>query len=195
MNDMTRTDPRGRGRMIAALGILLALGWGASGAALVAVVSGHSQFRPSATPFDLRVAGVEGDVLPADIVWSQGNPTAVNVGPDDTTFPPGTTRAFALAVQNASTEVSGDVRMTIYDPDASAATDLFPALLFTLTRDGETLLSRVPANLLPADIPVGTLRAGESAGLVLTIELPAEVGNDYNGAVTRIGIDMRGESR
>ncbi|TXK18541.1 hypothetical protein [Homoserinibacter sp. GY 40078] len=185
-----------RGRLAAASGVLVTLGWGVAGAAMVGVIVGNADFHPASVPFDIRVTGAEADRLSADAVWAQGNPVGVDVevADGDAGLAPGSRRTYAIGVQNASSEASAAITMTIVDPD-SADIDLFDAIEFTVECDGRTLLDGVAGSDLAGSVPLGVLAASEHAELTVTLALPQSVDNRYNGAYTRVSIEMRGENR
>lgn len=185
----------GRVRLWIAAGAALSCAVVWTGANVVHTVDGKAVIAAD-QDFDLQVSGLE-QGSPGTPTWVQGNPTpqAVAVTKAGKGFGPGDSKTFTVGVRNASTELSGNVDVSVVDPDPEDE-DLFHHLHFTLSRGDTVLLDSVsgedPSAL--AELDLGRLDPSDAATLTLTVTLPDDAGNEAQGIGTRIQVDFKGES-
>ncbi|MFF1572955.1 hypothetical protein ACFVWR_09415 [Leifsonia sp. NPDC058292] len=194
---MAERKRTGRRRAFLAAGILLALGWLATGAAIVDTIDGRAVITQP-TGFELQVAGTEGASLDPDVPWVDGDPVPGEVElVGGAGFGPGSQRTFTLGVKNASDQLTGSVRMTVFNPEPQPGLTLFDAMEFTVTHDGAVLADSVPGAELErlADLPLGDIAAGGSTTVLVDISLPGSLGNEYQGLASRVMISMKGMNR
>lgn len=209
---MPRTRKRAVARStLAAAGVTALAGVVLTAAALTDSAETRWVLDGSQNRFDIVTAGaLEPGWQPQDSDWQQGNPDPyeVEIGEDGegVALGPGHSLDATVAVANASpSDISGHIGLMILDPDPlGGATDpdtgryleLFDQLKFTVV-DGQTVvaerLSADQFNDLAWRWP-DPVAAGDSRVLAVTISLPIEVDNRWQGAGTQLQFAFAGEN-
>lgn len=185
---------------LAALGaLIIALVAAETGAEHIFTVDGTSQIQAAgADSFVVEVAGARGaNWRPTDADWVHANPDAFDIETDaQTGFGPGASREFILAARNASPELTGDIRMTILNPEPENSA-LFDRLLYTVMHDGTVLLDAVPGAEVPAvgALELGEYAPGEVTTVSLTVTMPPDAGNELQRLSSRVQVAMNGVSQ
>ncbi|GAA2180366.1 hypothetical protein GCM10009847_17970 [Leucobacter tardus] len=208
--------PRFRNRAVArstlaAVGVTALAGVVLTAAALTDTAETRWVLDGSKNRFDIVTAGaLEPDWKPQDSDWHQGNPdpyeVAIGENGEGVALGPGHSLEATVAVANASPrDIAGRIGLKILDPnplgdatdpDTGRYLELFDQLRFTVV-DGTTVLAdRVSAdefNDLAWQWP-DPVAAGENRTLAVTISLPAEVDNRWQGAGTQLQFAFAGEN-
>ncbi|MEB4615952.1 hypothetical protein [Leucobacter sp. M11] len=208
---LTRS-PRISRRALWSLGVLLGLSTLMTAAAVTQNQDLTAEFSPGeGHVFDLMVAGSDDTAwTPSPQDWEQGNPDAYVVQTGGTTnplpFPPGTRREYRVAVRNASPELASALRLTIEDPDpqgdardpeTGSFLELFDQMRFTVLDEGTPIMSDAGSHR-PGSLSYEWPRqlvSGQERTLVVLIELPEAVGNDFLSAGTRVSLRFQGVSQ
>lgn len=159
----------------------------------------EAQIDGTRNTFDIVVAGAtdpEWRPTPADWVQADEEAFLIDLG-ESTELPPGATRHVKIAVKNASPTLSGDVTLTLGDPDPQGEAvdpetgrflELFDQLQFELSEQGEPFLS--VSGSAPASERQFSwrepLQPGEVREINVAITLPAETDDRWQQASTQI---------
>lgn len=104
---------------------------------------------------------------------------------------------FDVVVLNRAPGVSGDLVVTLWDPDATGATDLYAALRFTVTLDGGSTPAIVNATATAVNAATVAVR-GAVPGVQHTVRvsalLAAGTGSAVLGQSTSVGVHVTGQS-
>lgn len=197
--------------MLTGAGVLALTGIALTAAVLVDSAETRWVLDGSQNRFDIVTAGAPGaDWKPQSSDWRQGNPKPyeVAIGDDGEGIALGPGHSFdtTVAVGNASPgDLSGHIGLSIVDPNPlGEATDpttgryleLFDQLRFTVVDRGSVIVQSATAEEFndlawhwaePVD-------AGDSRELLVTISLPSEVDNRWQGAGTQVQFAFTGEN-
>ncbi|GAA2186231.1 hypothetical protein GCM10009786_06100 [Leucobacter alluvii] len=185
---------------LAALGaLIIALVAVETGAQHVFTVGGTSQIQAAGEDsFVVEVTGSLGaDWQPTDNDWVHANPEAFDIDADaQSGFGPGASRDFVLAARNASPELTGDIDMTVLNPEPENSA-LYDQLLYTVEHEGTVLLDAVPGADIAAFGPLslGEYAPGEYTTVALTVTMPSDAGNELQQLSSRVQVAMNGVSR
>lgn len=167
------------------------------------------RFVPDAT-HDLVVAGsADPGWTPAETDWDQGDPTAYRIAltPDGSTaqIGPGEVLRFRVAARHGVTDLPATVVLTVSDPDAQGdrtdpvtgtRAELFDQLRITVADAGVVLLDADPgagAAALTHDW-LDAWQPGETHLLDVTVSVPEDLGNAWQGATTDLQLTFVSES-
>ncbi|HEY0187618.1 MAG TPA: hypothetical protein VGC67_09040 [Cellulomonas sp.] len=166
-------------------------------------------FLPGAG-LDLVVAGsAEPGWTPDEEDWDQGRPSAYQIvlGDETSALDPGDSLTFRVAARHGDQDLAATVRIEITDPDpAGDATDaltgrrveLFDQLRIRVADagTGQVLIDAAPGSGATARTYAwpDEWAPGESRLLDVTVTVPAELGDAWQGAVTDLQIHFASES-
>lgn len=180
-------------------------------AALTGAGTSHWLLDGSANQFDLKTAGsVTTGWVPTPADWQQGNPSPVEIeigdGAQSQGLGPGHSVSATVAVINASPgDLDGMIAVHLVDPDphgdeidptTGRYVDLFDQLQFTISDAGTVIADGLTAeafNALDWAWPDPVAR-DDHRTLDVTITLPAEVDDRWQGARTSVQFAFSGES-
>lgn len=189
----------GRSRLLLAGGGLLGIAALTTTAFFTDFADLEAQVDGTRNTFDIVVAGSAAPGwTPAPADWAQADETAylIDLG-GSTELPPGGTRQVTIAVRNASPILSGDVSISLSDPDPREGetdpvtgrfVELFDRLEFVLSERGDELLATSGAapdgerRVMLRD-PLGP---GEVREIAVAISLPAATDDRWQQASTQI---------
>ncbi|WP_448058825.1 hypothetical protein [Cellulomonas hominis] len=162
-----------------------------------------------ASGFDLMVVGdADPTWVPTDAAWSQGNPDAFRIAltadGSQAQIGPGGELTFRVAARNSSSATAALVGLTIFDPEShSGETDadgrfveLYDQIAVTVTEGTTVLIDDVPGPVL-ASTPYAWPQEwapGEAHLLDVTVRVPYEIDNSWQGAHTDLQIQFDAEN-
>ncbi|MHA3724485.1 hypothetical protein ACXR2T_11470 [Leucobacter sp. HY1910] len=195
-------------RLVLAAGLFLGAGSLLTAAVILDVENSSVFLDGSENRLNILTAGAPGhNWQPGAASWVEGNPAPFQISltadGSDFVVVPGETIELTVAVKNASPKLAGKVDLKIsdphdrsheLDPETGNFVDLFPALLFSVSEDGRSLITGVPANELQDIQLEGPIAAGEHRVFDVTIDIPESLDNRWQLASTDVRFGFEGES-